>query len=54
LHPELETATGKSEEDIQALVQALHEAWNALDSKLFKSLVESMERRVKTCYKAKG
>jgi hypothetical protein len=46
LHPELVGATGKSEEDIQALERALVEAWDALPDKLFENLVKSMKKRV--------
>jgi hypothetical protein len=38
LHPELEFCTGKSEEDIKALENALIEAWEALPDSLFESL----------------
>ena len=54
MHPELEFANGKSEEDIQALEKALIEAWEALPDSLFRALSRSMEKRVKACYKAKG
>jgi hypothetical protein len=53
-YPELENALGVSEDDIEKLEQALIEAWDALPSLLFKSLIDSMERRVNACYKAKG
>ena len=54
LYPELEFCTGKSEEDIKALENALIEAWEALPSSLFESLVKSIQKRVIACYKAKG
>ena len=54
LHLELEFQTGKSEEDLEALENALVEAWNVLPNSLFESLVKSIPRRVKAYYKAKG
>jgi len=54
LHLELEFANGKSEEDLEALENALVEGWNALPNSLFESLVRSMPKRVNACYKAKG
>ena len=54
LHPELELMSGTSEKDLEALENALIEAWEALPDSLFESLVKSMPRRVKACYKAKG
>ena len=36
------------------LEKALIEAWDALPSLLFESLIDSMERRVNACWKAKG
>jgi transposase len=54
MHPELEFATRESEQDVINLENALIEAWDALPNSLFDSLVKSMERRVKACYKAKG
>jgi hypothetical protein len=53
-YPELENASGVSEEDIEKLEKALIEAWDALPSLLFESLIDSMERRVNACWKAKG
>jgi transposase len=54
LYPELEFATRKTEDDLLKLEQALIEAWDALPTSLFESLVKSMPRRVMACYKAKG
>ena len=54
LHPELDLCTGKTEEDIQNLENALVEAWNALPNSLFESLGRSMERRVAAVIAAKG
>ena len=54
LHPELLGATGKSEADIEALIQALREAWDALPESLFQSLIKSMKSRVQACVDAKG
>jgi hypothetical protein len=54
LHPELEFCTGKSEEDIKALENALIEAWEALLNSLFELLIKSVQKRVIACYKAKG
>jgi len=42
LHPELEFCTGKSEEDIRALENALIKAWEALPDSLFELLVKSV------------
>jgi hypothetical protein len=53
-YPELENASRVSEEDIGKLEKALIEAWDALPSLLFESLIDSMERRVNACWKAKG
>jgi hypothetical protein len=50
----LEFCTGKSEEDIKALENALIEAWEALPDSLFESLVKSVQKRVIACYRAKG
>jgi len=46
--------SGKLEKDLEALENALIEAWDALPDSLFESLVKSMPKRVKACYKAKG
>ncbi len=54
MHLELEFATGNSEKDLWAMEIALIQVWNALPNLLFDSLVRSMEKRVKACYKAKG
>jgi hypothetical protein len=51
---EVMTSTGKSEEDIKAVEEALKAAWDALPNSLFESLVESMERRIDACILAKG
>jgi cell wall assembly regulator SMI1 len=48
-YPELENASGVSEEDIKKLEKALIEAWDALPSLLFKSLIDSIEQRVNAC-----
>ena len=52
-HPELE-GMGKGEEAIQALEQALIEAWNALPDSLFEQVADSMPYRVAAVVKAKG
>jgi transposase len=54
MFPEVMTSTGKSEEDIKAVEEALKAAWDALPNSLFESLVESMERRIDACILAKG
>ena len=54
MHLELELATSNSEQDIEALEIALIQAWNALPDSLFESLVQSMEKRVAACLKARG
>jgi hypothetical protein len=54
LHPELLGATGKSEADIGALIQALRKAWDVLLESLFKSLIESMKSRVQACVDTNG
>jgi hypothetical protein len=48
------TSTGKLEEDIKAVEEALKAVWDALLNSLFKSLVESIERRINACILAKG
>ena len=48
------TLTGKLEEDIKAVEEALKAAQDALPNSLFESLVESMERRIDACILAKG
>ena len=53
MHLKLEFATGKSEQDVINLENALIEAWDALPNSLFDSLVKSIKRKVKACYKAK-
>jgi hypothetical protein len=54
LFPELEFATGETEQDIKNLEEALTKAWDMLDDGLFESLVESMPRRIAACIKADG
>jgi len=53
LHPELNNM-GKGEDAIEALEQALIEAWEAIPSSLFEQLADSMPNRVAAVIKAKG
>ena len=54
MFPEVMKSTGKSEQDIKNVEEALKAAWDALPDSLFESLVESMERRIEACILAKG
>jgi hypothetical protein len=53
IYLEVMESTGKSEEDIKAVEEALKAAWDALLNSLFESLVESIERRIEACILAK-
>ena len=53
MHPELE-GMGKGEQAIEALENALIEAWNALPDQLFEQVADSMPYRVAAVVKAKG
>jgi hypothetical protein len=53
LHPEL-TDMNKSEEAIQALEQALIEAWAAIPDEIFQFCLDSMPERVAAVIAAKG
>ena len=52
-YPEL-LNSGKSEQAIQDLENALVDAWNQLPEKLFESLIKSMPHRIDACILAKG
>jgi len=54
MFPELMLATGKGENDLKNLEEALVKAWDALPDSLFLSLVESMPSRIEACIEAKG
>jgi hypothetical protein len=54
MHPEIEFMTRGKEVIAEALGRALQEAWAAIDQKLFDSMIESMQDRVKACIRAKG
>ena len=54
MFPEVMQSTGKSEEVIKAIEEALKAAWDALLDSLFESLIESMEKRIDACILAKG
>ena len=54
MFPEVMKSTGKSEEVIKAIEEALKAAWDALPDSLFELLVESIERRINACILAKG
>jgi len=53
LHPELNNM-GKGEQDLQALEQALIEAWQAIPDKIFQSCIDSMPDRVAALIAAEG
>ena len=53
MHPELQDM-GKGEEAIEALENALKEAWDALPNTLFEQVADSMPYRVAAVIKAKG
>ena len=46
LYPELEQM-GQSKEDLERLIKAYKEAWIALNQRLMRRLINSMERRLK-------
>jgi transposase len=52
MFPKVINVKGDLEEDRSNLKEALKEAWLALSNSLFKSLVESIPRRIKACIKA--
>ena len=52
--PEISNATGKSEEDIERIKSALQACWDIIPQQFFDNLYQSMPRRVRACYKAKG
>ena len=52
-YPEL-LDMGAGEDAVIALAKALVEAWNSLPDSLFHALIDSMPRRVKALYDAKG
>jgi len=54
MFPEVMKLTGKSEEDIKAVEEALKAAWDGLPDSLFESLVESMPKRIADCIAADG
>jgi len=45
---------GQSKEDLERLIKAYKEAWMALNQRLMRRLIDSMERRLKVGRKAKG
>ena len=53
LHPELEQM-GQSQEDLDYLIEVCKEAWMALDQRLMRHLIDSMEQRLKAVRKAEG
>ena len=54
VRPDIDDVTGGDEKVREALWEALEEAWELIDHELMKGLIDSMERRVKECIKAKG
>jgi transposase len=52
-YPELNDM-GKSNEDYEALCNAIEEAWNAIDQEVIDNLIRSMPRRTFAIWKAKG
>ena len=53
-YPELSMGSSKSEEDIQALQEALQTYWEQLPGETFDALYESMVNRVEACIQANG
>ena len=53
IYPELE-GIGKGEQAIEALENALIEAWNALPDQLFEQVADSILYQVAAVVKAKG
>jgi hypothetical protein len=53
-YPELSVATGKSEQDIRAMQEALQNCWEQLPGETFDALYESMVDRVEACIQANG
>ncbi len=53
-HPELRRMTAGEEKTMEAIVNAVIEAWEALDEDFLWSLVQSMPRRVEAVIKAYG
>ena len=53
-YPELSNASGKSEEDIQAMQEALKDCWDQLPGETFDALYQSMPNRVEACIQAGG
>jgi hypothetical protein len=53
-YPEFLNMTGKRDNFKIAMVDALKEAWNAIEEDFLDKLVRSMKRMVKTVYDAEG
>ncbi len=53
-HPELRRMTAGEEKTMDAIVDAVIEAWEALDEEFLWSLVQSMPQRVEAVIKAHG
>ena len=53
-YPELEGLTGDKNIIKERLVEALQEAWAAINEEFLTKLVESMERRIKTIIETDG
>ena len=52
--PEVWDAKGESEEELHKMEEALKQAWLMIPTSFFESLIESMERRIKTVITADG
>jgi len=45
---------GQSKEDLERLIKACKEAWMALDQRLMRRLIDSIEQRLRAVRKADG
>jgi hypothetical protein len=52
--PEISRGLGKGEYDIEQLGSALQACWDMIPKEFFDELYQSMPRRVRACYEAKG
>ena len=53
-HPELRRMTAGDEKVMNAIIDAVIEAWEALDEEFLWSLIKSMPQRVQAVIQAKG
>jgi hypothetical protein len=52
--PEVAHSTGVSESDLERLGSAIQACWDMIPKEFFDVLYESMPRRVRACYEARG